>query len=890
LIPGRRWTLASLVAVAALGLAAPAAAEEAPKPQLTRAPRLVRFVNAPPPAALAARGQVDVILAIDVDPAGKVQAVAVVRSGGPEFDAAAVAAARQFVFEPGEAAGKPVPVRVTFRYRFRMAPASQPASRPASQPASAPAAGSQPASAGAGAAASQPAGTAPVAGRVLRKGDRVPFDGVSVIVDQGPQEAVTDEQGRFAFPAVPLGRHRLRLQGSSIVATYGVVEVKRGTRVEITLYVEQRERYETVVTGRRAVQEVAEQTLAIEEVRRIPGTQGDTLKAVQNLAGVARAPFGTGQLVVWGSAPGDTRTYVDGVYIPVLYHFAALRSTVSSEFVQSLSFMPGGYRVDHGRGLGGVIEVETRAPRTDGLHGFAQIDLLDGTIGLEGPLTRTLSFAAGVRRSWIDVFLPLFTTSDFQLSPVYYDYQARLRWRATPRDDVDVFVFGSDDVLKLVLKRPDPALSSAFDAHNYYHRGLVAWHHRFGPGASLTVTPAVGYDVPFQIGGTFGNTALALDVKSLTYSLRALLRWPLGRHVRLEAGLDFEGTRNPLAVTAPAAGQPREGEDPSSRGGFGGAFASDSFTLHVLSAAPFVAVPVTLLGQRLVIVPQLRYETFGFLGYRGTPDEFAHGYGALEPRLAVRYQVLKWLAPKASFGVYHQAPDYLAFSKYFGAPTIKPERALHYVAGADFQPTRTLSIEAQGFYKDQRDLIVHGESPADPVLVNAGRGRVYGFELMLRQQLHRNFFGWIAYTLSRAERRVYADSPWTRFQFDQPHILTMVGSYKLPRGYQVGLRFRLVSGNPYTPVVGSYFNANLGRYRALYGTAYSSRLDAFHQLDLRFDKTWTYNRWKLSVYLDIQNLYYAQPPEGLTYNYNYTQRAAITGLPILPVLGVRGDL
>ena len=51
---------------------------------------------------------------------------------------------------------------------------------------------------------------------------------------------------------------------------------------------------------------------------------------------------------------------------------------------------------------------------------------------LEGPLTSKLSFAAAARRSWVDKTLPYFTSSSLQLSPVYWDYQARL---VLPRDD-----------------------------------------------------------------------------------------------------------------------------------------------------------------------------------------------------------------------------------------------------------------------------------------------------------------------------------------------------------------------------------------------------------------------------------------------------------------------
>lgn len=882
----RRRCVALLLLLAALAAPTGARAQAASAPQLTKAPKLLRFVSATPPAGLAEQGQVDVILTIDVDPQGRVQQVMVARSAGADFDEAAVAAARQFRFEPGEAGGKPVAVRVTFRYRFlvKSVAASQPASAPASQPGGArrsPAAASQ---------AAVP--TVPLGVRVLRKGDRVPVEGASVYLDDGQDELVTDAGGRVELPAVPVGPHRLRLRGQAIQPVDSEVRLRRGKRLDVTIYVEERERYTTVVIGRRPVQDVIEQTLEVEEVKRIPGTQGDTLKAVQNLSGVARAPFGSGLLVVWGSSPADTRTYVDGVYIPVLYHFAALRSTVTSEMVQSLTFMPGGYGVDHGRGLGGVIEVGTRRPRTDGLHGYLQLDLLDGAIGLEGPITKNLAFAASFRRSWIDVFLPLFTTSEFQLAPVYLDYQARLYWKASPRDDVDVFFFGTDDVLKLQLTRSDPARSAQFDAHTFYHRGLVSWQHRFAGGASLAVTPAIGYDVPFQASGIFGNTNLAIAQESLAYTLRATLKVQLDRYFRLEAGVDFEGNRNHISATAPTLGQPREGENPQARGGgLAGAFASDSLVLHSLNTAPFASLIVTTADRRFTFNPQLRVETFGFLGYRGSPDSFAHGYAFFDPRVTARYQLRKWLAPKVSVGVYHQAPDLFAFSKYFGSSTIQPEWALHYVAGLDLQPTPTLSIEAQGFYKDLRGLIVHRQDPNDPILVNDGDGRVYGGSLLVRQQLHRNFFGWLAYTLSRAERRTHPDQPWQRFQYDQPHILTLVASYKLPRGYQVGVRFRLVSGNPYTPVVGSYFDANQGRYRPVPATPpYGGRLATFHQLDLRFDKTWTFNRWKLSIYLDIQNLYNATPPEGMTYNFNYTQSAPVSGLPFLPIIGVRGDL
>ena len=125
--------------------------------------------------------------------------------------------------------------------------------------------------------------------------------------------------------------------------------------------------------------------------------------------------------------------------------------------------------------------------------------------------------------------------------------------------------------------------------------------------------------------------------------------------------------------------------------------------------------------------------------------------------------------------------------------------------------------------------------------------------------------------------------------FDQTHILTVLGSYRLGRGWELGARFRLVTGNPDTPIVGSLYNANAGVYTPIFGKYNSERMGTFHQLDVRVDKRWTFDGWRLSTYLDIQNVYYAKNPEGYQYNYNYTQKSTINGLPIIPSLGVRGE-
>ena len=111
------------------------------------------------------------------------------------------------------------------------------------------------------------------------------------------------------------------------------------------------------------------------------------------------------------------------------------------------------------------------------------------------------------------------------------------------------------------------------------------------------------------------------------------------------------------------------------------------------------------------------------------------------------------------------------------------------------------------------------------------------------------------------------------------------------RGWQVGARYRLVSGDLYTPTTNGALDATVGSQLGVAVIpAYGSRLPFFSQLDIRVDKTWTYRTWKLSTYLDIQNVVNTKNVEGVSYNYNYTQVTHVTGLPILPSLGLRAEL
>ncbi|HMG55906.1 MAG TPA: hypothetical protein VK601_20540, partial [Kofleriaceae bacterium] len=148
------------------------------------------------------------------------------------------------------------------------------------------------------------------------------------------------------------------------------------------------------------------------------------------------------------------------------------------------------------------------------------------------------------------------------------------------------------------------------------------------------------------------------------------------------------------------------------------------------------------------------------------------------------------------------------------------------------------------------------------------------------------WFAWLAYSYSRSTRVDAPGEPSRRFDFDQPHHLEALASYR--RGnWTFGARFRLLSGLPYTPVTGSVFDSDRDLYTPIYGPVNSARADVHHELDVRIERRYKWGPLRATQFLDIQNVYLNQTPVTYLYSYDYTQRAALTWLPIFPTLGLR---
>ena len=844
--------------------------------KLTKLPKLVEFVEAPYPESEKAAGKMaSVVLQIAITDKGTVEDVAVITSAGLAFDQAAEAAVAKFKFEPAEVDGKPAPVKITYRYDFTFKEEPK-----------------------------QP--VVNYDGVVMNRFTKKPIEGAKITVE-GVGEATTDADGHFEFKEVPLGPIKVQIDapGLTVVSTDEKLEPLQKLSVKYSLEPKEQAAdgeesdLEVVVVAPRIKKEITTTEIKAEEGRRIPGTGGDTLKVVQNLPGVARASFGSGQLVVWGAAPNDTRIYVDNVRIPLLYHGGGLRSTVNSDLVRAINLTPGGYGSEYGRGLGGLVTIDTRSLRNDRVHGYVAADLIDASAMVEAPVGEHTRFALAARKSYLADTINAFTNkdvNDFVPIPNYYDAQFKISQDLRQNESVDAIGIISRDTLTRTVSNPDPAQVKTQDTLTGFNRFGVTYKRQFEDGTNLTFTPWGGTDHSRTLS-SFGGTPTVLDVKSAEFGVRAQWRGRLAEKVSIVVGLDAEGSHSQLARRGAVTLPPREGDVNVFGQQPGDQVNADDWTTTIGSLAPYVQVDAALFEGKLHVIPGFRVEPFVVSGSRQTPVVgdtpsigFAHEDTLLQPRLNVTYRMLPKLSFKGAIGMYAQAPVGDDLSAVFGNPSLGTSHATHVLGGVNFKLRDDISFEQVLFYSHMTDLAVRSDSTTPSLaqaLVQEGEGRAYGTQFLLRKELSARFFGWISYTLMRSERLDHPNGQYRPFDYDQTHVAAIVGSYDLGKGFELGARFRYSTGYPRTPVVGAFYSTRRDLYEPVFGAHNSIRIPAFAQVDARFAKRFTWSWGKAEAFVDVQNVTDRSNPEEVVYNYTYQKRGYISGLPILPVAGAR---
>lgn len=717
-------------------------------------------------------------------------------------------------------------------------------------------------------------------GRLFERGTKRPLGDVNVFVLPAKIKAVTDKSGRFTVEGLAAGDFTwvvnftgyLRLEQSDTLR-------EDGEEKERVLYL-QRERYtgfETTIVGRSEKRDASTRTMEQSQFLTAPGSQGDPVKAVQNLPGVARVNGFSSQVVIQGGAPKDTSYLFEDQEVPLIFHFGGITSIVTPEAVESVDYLSAGYGAEYGRATGGLVGLRLRKPSNERIKGFAFADIAKAGGLVEGPINDHSSFLVTGRYSYIGVVLASALKGNDQLdltvAPSFYDFTAVYDNRISDKDQFKLVAINSHDELAFLFKQPlkeNPTIRGRFNNQTNFSRIIPKWTRKHSETLTSRWSFGLGQDmISIDVGDNY------LLVKQMAFSQRVEAEKKINSYWTSSLGLDGFLSHTSVDFNLPVS---------YSGGGVSGPISSDSVAtasytrddydvgvywrnrLHDESS-PWTHI-LSLRSDHLTET----HETF------------------LEPRVTEQYQLSSSLRLKGAAGVYHQAPQPQEIAPSLGNPDLRAERAIHTKLGFDKDlrggSDRGWEVGSDVFYKYLDKLVVQSASQSIPY-TNDGKGRAYGIETTLKYQA-KPWTAWLVYSLSQSLRSEPGQGEHP-FRYDQTHNINLMAMVDLRNNWKLSTRFRYVTGDPSTPITGATFDSDQDVYIPLRGGYYSTRASDFMQFDLRADKTWVRDTYTWSFYADIQNVTNRTNVQSVRYAYNYASSATISDLPLLPILGVRGD-
>lgn len=612
------------------------------------------------------------------------------------------------------------------------------------------------------------------------------------------------------------------------------------------------------------------------ELTTVPGTFGEPLRAVESMPGVARSPFGIGFFLVRGANLFSTGFQVDGFPVPILYHLALGPAILNARFVDELQFHPGGYPVRFGRFTAGLVELETDDPDARGPLGELQLDLLRAGGMVSVPFDDGRGqVTVAARRSYYELILPAITDD---LYVAYTDYQARASYRLSRDVELTVFGLGSHDELEQGAELGESLTGGIATNTTYHlHRLIGSLRARLPGGGRMRIGGMIGRDEISLGTSVTSGPEYNVGLTSSSFGLRADFELPLSDGLALGTGLDLIATNIFVNTLTPPFVGPGTYPAPI--------LAADPVQLRANVVQTGAAAYAQLRGQHewLTVTGGLRLELLRY----GDRSVFVP-----EPRLNVRIALADEVRLFAATGLFSQSPSAFEVVRRLGNPNLAPALAVQTSAGIELDLPWSLFVRATGFFNRMFDLarpvegLIEGTQQREAYRAD-GQGRAWGLELLVRRRLVDGLYGWVSYTLSRSERFVQ-DGPVVPFQYDQTHVLNLAASYEI-EGWRFGGRFSLASGRPTVAVRGAGYDADADRFESS-RPGFGDRTPLMHRLDLRVDRAFHVPPVRGSIYLDVQNVYNAPAAEGWVYNFDFSERRPLNGLPILGTIGVRGSI
>lgn len=771
-----------------------------------------------------------------------------------------------------------------------------------------------------------------ISGYIKSAKDGEALIGAGVYVEELKSGTTANAYGFYSL-TLPAGTYHLKFLFQGYTSKVQEVDLSKNQTLNVELEETAKDLNEVVITGQKAEIEANVKSVQmsvakmdIKTIKSIPPLLGevDLVRAVQLLPGVTTVGEGAQGFNVRGGSIDQNLILLDEAPVYNSSHLLGFFSVFNPDAVKDVKLYKGGIPAQFGGRLSSILDVRMKEGNNKKLSVNGGIGTIMSRFSIEAPLKKDkASFIIAGRRSYIDILAQPFLNSAASGSRLYfYDLSGKVNWKIDEKNTVFASGYLGRDVLRF---------GDQFQFNWGNRTGTVRWNHVFSQKLFLNTTLlASNYD--YSLGVPSGVQQFNWTSNIINTSGKADFTYYLNPDNTLTFGVStIKYTFKPGSIESGAASIFSSQGLPYQRAYESAAYAGDEWNIT----------------PRLQLQAGLRYSYFSYMGNKSVVYQYldtlagerrmpvnpdtrfvgkykeVKGYGNVEPRVAVKFEINPFSSIKGS---YNRTAQYVHLISNTTAATptdvwspstnnIKPQIGDQVALGyfRNFGVEKDIETSAEVFYKDMQNQLDYVDGAQ--LLLNKdlegellpGKGRAYGLELYVKKN-NGKLNGWISYTLSRTERKITGlnNESWFVSKFDRPHNLVVVASYEYNKRWSFSSTFNYGSGTPNTfpnsrvEWGGYIIPYNSGSSRNNYRNPAYHRLDIAATLKTRQSKKrkgeWVFSVYNLYARRNAYSVYFRQVTEtkgdskyeqttaktearkisifgsfipGITYNFNF---------------------
>lgn len=708
------------------------------------------------------------------------------------------------------------------------------------------------------------------------------------------RQTVSDSAGRFLLEAIEPGDYVLSVStvGYHVVKQPFSLSAGEKKQFEVVLSSDKTARTDTVDVTAGPFDTTRDDSpsalvLSGTDVTNLASVLADDpLRSVQSMPGVTSNNDFDARFSVRGAAYDRVGLYLDDVLLHQPFHMLQGQNVTGSgaafngDMVEELELHEGAFPARFGDRSAAILDVHTRDGSVTAPTFRIEASFSNAGIVTEGPIGKKKrgSWLVGVRYGYLQYLISRIVTNGSTLAFGLKDAQGRFDYNLNPKNKVTLYLLESYSSLNVVGTSKTPSLNSL--ATGGYNFSLANFGWRFAPSPKFIVNSHAAW-----MREKFNNE----DYSNLP----------------LEGGYYGEWTATTNASWAWAAA--------GANGAASGATPLDmGFSMRRPRDAGFSTQYTTATSQRLLdqangtAIESAGYVQQAWNGWHGRLHlnagvHFDHHsldqVSTALPAASATLEVARATRIQLGWGEYAQHQDIAVLTSIDGNHRLLPLRSNHALGAVEQRLNMRTRLRAEFYNRADRDIaeqpqiyprMIAGKvfvPPLTPPWVNSVRGYARGVETFLQRTSANGFTGWISWGWGRTGMRDGVTGSRFPSDYDQRNSVSVYGSYRLRPSVNISVHSSYGSGFP----MPGYLTLTNGVYY-LSASRNQLRMAAYARTDVRINKSWTRDKWKVALFGELVNItnrtnLLFDTMNGYNTKTGQTSVQLDSMLPIIPSIG-----